>query len=396
MAKRVVLHIGAMKSGTTYLQAALYANRDHLADRGVLLPGKRWGRQVDGVLDVLGLEHHPTGRSVAGNWAKLADQVRDWSGTAVISVELLAPAGPRQIKRIAESLGRTKIDVVVTLRDLNRTIPAMWQESIQNGRSWLWDDYIADVERGRPRRGRTPADVSQASQTFWRQQNAVRLANLWSKVGRVHLVTVPHPGAPADLLMSRFADVVGFDHTTLEAAARANTSLGAASTEALRLMNLALDERDLRFPAGIGVRKRHLAKSVLPERAGQEPRIGAPLLPWVAPYARFMVRSLKRQRIRLHGDWADLEPTQVAGIHPSEVTPDQVAAAAVDGYRGLSRILAALTTDAVPEWAPEATDPAALVTESTDALADLVEWYARRPSRRPASTPAPERAQVHA
>ena len=41
MAERVFLHVGTMKSGTSFLQATWWRNRDELAERGLLLPGSR-------------------------------------------------------------------------------------------------------------------------------------------------------------------------------------------------------------------------------------------------------------------------------------------------------------------------------------------------------------------
>ena len=40
MAARVFLHVGAPKSGTTFLQTVLWDNRKRLADNGVLVPGR--------------------------------------------------------------------------------------------------------------------------------------------------------------------------------------------------------------------------------------------------------------------------------------------------------------------------------------------------------------------
>ncbi len=40
MADRVFLHIGVPKSGTTYLQAGLWQNREPLRDQGLLFPGR--------------------------------------------------------------------------------------------------------------------------------------------------------------------------------------------------------------------------------------------------------------------------------------------------------------------------------------------------------------------
>jgi len=39
VAERVFLHVGAPKSGTTFLQTVMWENREGLAERGVLIPG---------------------------------------------------------------------------------------------------------------------------------------------------------------------------------------------------------------------------------------------------------------------------------------------------------------------------------------------------------------------
>jgi hypothetical protein len=43
MAQRVIVHIGLMKSGTTFIQGRLGANRARLAAQGVLFPAPPGG-----------------------------------------------------------------------------------------------------------------------------------------------------------------------------------------------------------------------------------------------------------------------------------------------------------------------------------------------------------------
>ena len=84
--------------------------------------------------------------------------------------------------------------VVVTARDLNRTLVSMWQETIQNGRTWTWAEYVADAEAKRPRAGAGAADRRTPGGTFWRQQDLVRMVADWSGVvgtDNVALATVP-------------------------------------------------------------------------------------------------------------------------------------------------------------------------------------------------------------
>src|SRR4051794_28014732 len=125
---RVVLHVGAMKSGTTYLQSLLFANQATLAERGVLVPGRSAGEQTHAVMDALG---HVGGKPHAGAWDALLQEVRGHDGTSVISMEFLGPAVPAKVDRVLADFD--EVTVVVTARDLNRNLAAMWQETVQNG-----------------------------------------------------------------------------------------------------------------------------------------------------------------------------------------------------------------------------------------------------------------------
>ena len=141
-----MLHVGAMKSGTSYVQSQLFGNKDVLAAQGVLVPGEAWTHQVAGVIDVLG-----RARKGPGAWAALLEELAAWPGTGVISMEFLGPVAPERIAAVVASLRPAHVSVVVTARDLNRSIAAMWQETVQNGRWWTWPEYAVAVERARPR-----------------------------------------------------------------------------------------------------------------------------------------------------------------------------------------------------------------------------------------------------
>ena len=52
MTGRVFLHVGLPKTGTTYLQDCLWGNKQALAERGVLLPGRHRRRHLLASLDL--------------------------------------------------------------------------------------------------------------------------------------------------------------------------------------------------------------------------------------------------------------------------------------------------------------------------------------------------------
>ena len=103
--RRVLLHVGAPKTGTSFVQDILFTNRDALRERGILYPADRHDAHFLAALDLMelpwgGLEHE-----AVGAWDRLAAEVRDWPGTAIISHEILGTASRVQVARALESLG---------------------------------------------------------------------------------------------------------------------------------------------------------------------------------------------------------------------------------------------------------------------------------------------------
>lgn len=362
----MVLHVGTMKSGTTSIQELLFADQQQLADQGVLALGRRWADQVAGVQELIARPEAP-----GEPWQRLVDEARRWDGTSVISMEFLGPFIPRRVEAAVAGFGDLPVEVVVTLRDLNRTIPSLWQEAVQNGRSWTWSDYQAGSRDARPWGHEAPTEVSEPGRTFWRQQNAVRIARRWaSAVGwdRVWLVTLPPPGAPRSTLVERFGSVVGFDAATVTAPQASNASLGAASAQLLQQVNACLAGHGMGEAEAQPVRKRMLAKQVLSSRRGQEEGVAFDVQPWVVDASAEMVRRLRASGARLVGDWDDLTPVAAPGADPEQTPEAELVAAAAYGFEGLRSSLEELPgPEPLPRW-PDPQDAATAV----EALAGLV------------------------
>ena len=331
--RRLVLHVGAMKSGTTFVQSRLYAHRDLLEERGVRVPGRRRRSQVLAVQQLL--------RGGGPMWDKHAAAVSRHDGTSVISVELLGPAREEVVTTLRDAVD-AQVEVLITARDLNRSLPAMWQETVQNGRSWGWHDYVIGARTDRPS-ARQGAPATAPGRAFWIQQDLVRMARTWASVfspERVTVVTVPPPGAAPETLWSRFVEVAGPELAGLTSVADPNESLGAASASAMRRLNELLDAAGLPFPQGHQLRKRLLTKQVLAARKPEEPAIGLGVLPWVSEEAEAQCAGLRDLGVRLVGDWADLTPVDVPGIDPETLDEREVGEAALAGLAGLLVALA--------------------------------------------------------
>lgn len=87
MARRVHLHIGTMKSATTYLQELCSFNAQRLADQGLLWPPG--DLPFLALADLVGRDTERPGRQ--GAWPDLVQSIQQHPGDAVWSNELLAP-----------------------------------------------------------------------------------------------------------------------------------------------------------------------------------------------------------------------------------------------------------------------------------------------------------------
>ena len=305
MSRTVHLHVGVAKTGTTFLQRVLFAHRELLAKHGVLYPGDRPASHFYASLDLRGATfqgHEYDG--VTGAWDRLAQEVRAYPGSAVISHETLARTSPDRIRQAVASFGPADIRVVVTARDLGRQLPAVWQERIKNRNQQTYADFLESVLSQR--------QTEEFTGGFWAAQRVPDVVRRWCEaVGPEHvsLVTVPPPDADPQELWRRFAAATGLPNLgyDLDLESR-NTSLGVVEAELLRRLNG--DFATLSWPQYEHRIKRVFAERTL-ARLGSSPRITVPTT-WhseVKALSETAVEQLRATEVAVVGDLADLLPT---------------------------------------------------------------------------------------
>jgi hypothetical protein len=332
MGQRVFVHVGLPKSGTTYLQAVLGTNRARLAEHSKLLyPGKNWGVQVDAVRDLLEANPHGVQNTrTEGAWSRLVGDIGRWRGDAVISMEWLCSAKPDQARRLVTSLTGRRVEIVITTRDLGRTIPAAWQEFMRNWETDTWPEFVRAISAD------DPFSVPIGA-LFWRQQDIGRVLANWRDVvdeDHIHVVTLPPPGQATSELWQRFASVLEIDPSRYDASGRAgNESVGLASSELLRRLNQRSRQEHVPWQVYADVVKEGLAKRGLAPRRPREPSLAIPaaLHGWVHDQAKRQRRTIEDAGVRVIGDLADLEPVFSDGIQPDQLDDDELVQAAVDG-----------------------------------------------------------------
>jgi len=301
--RRVFLHVGSPKTGTTYLQNILWAGKETARSQGLLLPGERFADHYLATLDVRELAERPEHPPRAlGMWQRIVDEVEGWPGDALVSHELFAGATRDQARRAVAAFGTgTEVHVVLTARDLLRQIPAEWQEHVKHRAK---RDLPAFIDR-------IIADDAGRS-WFWTVQDYAAVLERWGgslPPSQVHVVTVPQRGADPSALWSRFAGLVGLDASSFDTArGRGNLSLGAEQAELLRRVNAALGDT-LPIPGPYPrVVKEIFAQQVLAGRKGTPLRLDRSGQEFAAARSRQLAGQLAAMGVDVVGDLSELLP----------------------------------------------------------------------------------------
>ncbi|MBA2444669.1 MAG: hypothetical protein H0V49_04985 [Nocardioidaceae bacterium] len=332
----VYLHIGLHKTGTTYLQNVLRANRDHVRAQQIDFPGGP-GEPVQAfaVWDLQGRRPRGAGdERIAGSWDVLVDAVNT-SGlrSALISEERLSLCTLRQAQRAVSSFPDSQVQVIVTVRDLGRVAVSAWQEEVKNDQTYTWQAFVDSIK--------DPSRVAvKPARGFWFRQDVVKICETWESVvpaSRLHVITVPRSGASADVLLGRFASVVGFEPDSLtEEPAWNNETVGVAATEVIRRVNERLGGRlnqrqhdkviKLTLAPMLAQRTEAARFSLPPEEMG-----------WITERADQMIEALQQRGYPLTGDLSELRPEPTMGTRrPDDATEPELLEASLDALAMLA------------------------------------------------------------
>lgn len=321
--RKVILHVGTPKTGTSYAQDVLFRNRLTLASHGILYPADRFDGHFLAALDLMRLRWGGLEQQAIGAWDRLAAQVRRHPGTSIVSHEILATASRSQVGRALESLGHgsggpdePEIHVVLSVRDLTRQIPAEWQENVKHRRGFRYSRFLDLI--------RDPERPTRLASWFWGVQEIPAILDRWAHdlpPERVHLVTVPPSGGAPEVLWQRFAEAFGLQDLDLDLeTGRSNPSLGVPEIALLRRVNHAVSKQIA------PVHYRPLVRELLAHRTlsarRRTPRLGLPpaLQGWVGDLERSWVDEITRRGYDVIGDVQEL-----VGSPQSEATDGTAA-----------------------------------------------------------------------
>lgn len=336
MSRRVYLHVGAPKTGTTYLQDRLALNATSLRRHGYRYPT---GPHDDMFLAALDLLDRPWGGmrpQAEGQWDALVRRTRRARGTVVLSHEILAGAKPAEAARALADLSFAEVHVVYSARDVARQVAAEWQEQLKHQRKVSFATFLEQVRA--PGRGKE-------TRWFWRVQGLQGVLERWGNglpPSQVHVVTVPRPGGPPEELWQRFCTALGIDPAWApREGVRRNPSIGTAESTLVRRVNARLKEAGLPSDQYRALVRQLVVHETLAGRRRMQPVTLPPdAYDWAEEVAQGWIDWVKGAGVDVVGDLEELRPVRppegTAWADPDKPRQRDVSSAAVDAIVALT------------------------------------------------------------
>lgn len=324
--RRLYIHIGLQKTGTSYLQGVMLESTRELATQGLDLvpPTKRESFELMSVIRDRYASRREPGSDEAV-LARFSEQLAHATRSrALLSQESLAAATRSQIHRLVAACGDREVHVVVTVRDLARQLPSSWQQDLKAGNTLAYVPYLE---------GLLARERANGAGHHWIHLDPPKVLARWAAAvppHRIHVVTVPPAGSSPTQLLERFCRVLEIDPTRLSVPAwAANTSLGRDQAELLRRVNAQLPPELHRRHVYGDVAKRYFAAQVLGSQRPIKILVPAQFQDWCERVTERQIGSLEAAGYGVVGSLEDLRCAASSfSEQEREPTEHEVAASA--------------------------------------------------------------------
>jgi len=238
--KRIFLHIGVPKTGTTALQAALANSRKDLAKQNVIYPSQWRNAHHRAAWAVTERTWGWKGRggttTPMKHWDQLVSEAKT-SKKVILSSEFFCEANQNQANKIVQDLGNRELEVVITLRPFGKLLPSAWQQYLKYGVKLTYEEWLQAILNGPREKAPTP--------TFWMRHDHPVLIKRWlNLVGKENVSLVVVDDSNHDFIYQAFEQILGLEVGTLQKRKEkiSNRSMTLAEAEFLRQINLRQPE----------------------------------------------------------------------------------------------------------------------------------------------------------
>jgi hypothetical protein len=206
MAKKLIVHAGFHKTGTTALQSTFFANINALIKFGIYYPqvgGKAHHKAIYSLMGkTWGWEDRGGVTATDKKWKNLVRQVGKIKKTALISSEFLCELNEEQITKFRKELNVADTHIYFTIRPLLKIIPSAYQQHLKIGIKSDYEKWLHSIldEPG----------VSTITPSFWVRHTHAKVISKWiAEFGadRVTLIVVDE--AQPDIMYDTFSELLG-------------------------------------------------------------------------------------------------------------------------------------------------------------------------------------------
>lgn len=343
--KKVVIHAGFHKTGTTALQHSLHASSEQLNAAGYRYPIVDQGTSQSG--SVLALANRGWGWQARGSkvlpkriWAKLVKQTRSGNDDVVLSSEFFSELDEVHVRAVKAAFEGLDVQVVFTMRALDKIFPSTYQQSLKSGSSYSYEVWLE----------RTTTDYYGEQKTgFWKRNRHAHVIARWMEIFGAENVTVitadeSNPG----LLFDRFSEFLQLPIGALKPVAGSglNRSLLLDEIHLLRAINKNVP-KSRNWNAYMTFIRRGTFEQITATPAGkvaaaQKLRTPKAYAKKIEQIAALEMAELKALDLRVLGDIRDLEVGTApvgANAEVTEIAIEKVAAVIASYDFGLLKLI---------------------------------------------------------
>ena len=210
--RKLVIHAGFHKTGTTALQHSLSASESALRSQGWSYPVLSHGKSQSD--SALALAKRGWGWKGGGSkpipmktWDRLVARINRDSSNSVISSEFFSEIQLADIERIKTAFPKHEVHIVFTIRALDALFPSNFQQALKGGSDLSYEDWLErildDYQKGK-------------RSSFWRRNQHALVIGQWARVfgsEKVTLITSDVQNQSA--LYERFETLLGLKPDSL-------------------------------------------------------------------------------------------------------------------------------------------------------------------------------------
>ena len=238
MPKKVFIHVGFHKTGTTAIQESLFVNSKALKVLGTTYAktGKRNAHKAAWALSgkTWGWKDRGGRKTPISEWQKLLRKIKSRKTQVIVSSEFFSELSDEHLSKLALDLKGMDVHIIFTIRPFSKMLSSSYQQYLKYGLKASYEEWLRDIF--------AVPNKSKLSPTFWKRHNHAKVIDRWQRTfgsQNIHLIVVDEN--EPDHLYRAFEEVLKLPKQTLNVvnSAGSNRSLSYAEISLLLAINRA-------------------------------------------------------------------------------------------------------------------------------------------------------------